>query len=66
MREIPQAAKQSNTYPEREYVLDLFAGYGSMRFASAEEQLKYIAVDEREIISAAIPQSELADNGKGM
>ena len=68
LKEILQAVKQSNTDPNRRYVLDLFAGYDSMRFAAAEEELKYIAVDERDLMSAASPQSEFepADTDKGM
>ena len=66
LKEILQAVKLNNTDPDRKYVLDLFAGYGSMRFAAAEEALKYIAVDHRDLMPAASPQSEPADTGKGL
>jgi hypothetical protein len=66
LKEILQAVKQSNTDPNRKYVLDLFAGYGSMRYAATNGQLKYIAVDERDLMPAASPQSESTDTDKGM
>jgi molybdenum-dependent DNA-binding transcriptional regulator ModE len=32
------------------YVLDLFAGYGSMRAAAKELGLSYVGVDERDLM----------------
>ena len=48
--EILKAAIANNTDPERLYVLDLFAGFGSMRAAAKAAGLGYIAVDERGVL----------------
>ena len=42
MKEILTAAKEHNTAPPRMYVLDLFAGYGSMRAATKGFGLSYV------------------------
>ena len=44
LREILTAAMEYNTDPQRVYVLDLFAGYGSMRAATKELGLSYVGV----------------------
>jgi molybdenum-dependent DNA-binding transcriptional regulator ModE len=41
---------EHNTDPQRVYVLDLFAGYGSMRAAAKELGLSYVGVDERDLM----------------
>ena len=38
------------TDPQRVHVLDLFAGYGSMRAAMKELGLSYVGVDERDLM----------------
>ena len=50
LKEIPTAAMAHNIDPNRVYVLDLFAGYGSMRLAAKEMRLHYIGVDERDLM----------------
>ena len=41
---------EHNTDPKRMYVLDLFAGHGSMWIAAREMGLKYVGVDERDLL----------------
>ena len=50
LKEILTAAMEHNTDPQRVYVLDLFAGYGSMRAAAKELGLSYVGVDERDLM----------------
>ena len=50
LKEILIAAMEHNTDPQRVYVLDLFAGYGSMRAAAKELGLSYVGVDERDLM----------------
>ena len=50
LKEILTAAMKHNTDPQRVYVLDLFAGYGSMRAAAKELGLSYVGVDERDLM----------------
>jgi len=50
LMEILKAAIANNTDPKRLYVLDLFAGFGSMRAAAKAAGLGYIAVDERDVL----------------
>ena len=50
LKEILIAAKEHNTGPQRVYVLELFAGYGSMRAAAKELGLNYVGVDERDLM----------------
>ena len=52
LKEILTAAMKHNTDPRRVYVLDLFAGYGSMRMVAAELKLGYVGVDERDLMSS--------------
>ena len=47
MKEILTAAKEHNADPQRVYVLDVFAGYGSLRTVAKELSLSYVGVDER-------------------
>ena len=50
MKERLTAALEHNTDPQRAYVLDLFAGYGSMRAAATELGLSYVGVDEKDLM----------------
>mgnify|MGYP005683066709 FL=1 len=51
LTEILTAALKHNTDPERTWVVDFFAGYGSMRAAAKQKGLNYLAVDWRDFIS---------------
>ena len=51
LTEILTAALENNTDPERTWVVDFFAGYGSMRAAAKQKGLNYLAVDWRDFIS---------------
>ena len=51
MTEILTAALKNNTDPDRVWVVDLFAGYGSRRAAATQKELNYLAVDWRDFIS---------------
>ena len=55
LTEILIAVMKHNTGPQRVYVLDLFAGYGSMKVAAKELGLSYAGVDERDLASRAWP-----------
>ena len=50
LKEILTAAMANNTDSKRMYVLDLFAGYDSVRMPAKEMGLHYIGVDERDLI----------------
>ena len=49
-QEILAAAIKHSPDTKRIYVLDVFAGYGSMRLAAKEMGLHYIGVDERDLM----------------
>ena len=51
LTEILEAVKAERTDPQRTYVVDFFAGYGSMRAAAKEQGLGYVAVDLKDYIS---------------
>ena len=53
LTEILTAAVKNNTDPDRVWVVDLFAGYGSMRAAAKQKGLNYLAVDWRDFISGS-------------
>ena len=53
LTEILTAALKNNTDPDRVCVVDLFAGYGSMRAATKRKGLNYLAVDRKDFISAS-------------
>ena len=44
---------ENNTDPDRVWVVDLFAEYGSMRAAAKQKGLNYLAVDWRDFISGS-------------
>ena len=53
LTEILAAALKNNTDPDRVWVVDLFAGYESMRVAAKQKGLNYLAVDWKDFISSS-------------
>ena len=51
--EILSAVKSQRTDSKRTWVIDLFAGYGSLRAISKAQGLNYLAVDVRDLMSLA-------------
>ena len=51
--EILSAVKSQRTDSKRTWVIDLFAGYGSLRAVAKAQGLNYLAVDMRDLMSAA-------------
>jgi hypothetical protein len=51
--EILSAFKSQRTDGKRTWVIDLFAGYGSLRAVAKAQGLNYLAVDVRDLMSAA-------------
>ena len=47
------AVKSQRTDSKRTWVIDLFAGYGSLRAVAKAQGLNYLAVDMRDLMSAA-------------
>ena len=50
--EILSAVKSQRTDSKRTWVIDLFAGYGSLRAVAKAQGLNYLAVDMRDLMSA--------------
>ena len=53
LTDILTAALKNNTDPDRVWVVDLFARYGSMRAAAKQKVLNYSAVDWKDFISGS-------------
>ena len=51
--EILSAVKSQRTDSKRTWVIDLFAGYGSLRAVAKAQGLNYLAVDMHDLMSAA-------------
>jgi hypothetical protein len=51
--EILSAIKSQRIDSNRTWVIDLFAGYGSLRAVAKAHGLNYLAVDMRDLMSAA-------------
>ena len=47
------AAKSRRVDSKRTWVIDLFAGYGSLRAVAKAQELNYLVVDMRDLMSAA-------------
>ena len=47
------AVKSQNTDSKRTWVIDLFAGYGSLCAVAKAQGLNYLTVDMRDLMSAA-------------
>jgi hypothetical protein len=62
LTKILTAALKNNTDPDRVWVVDLFAGYGSMRAAAKQKGLNYLAVDWKDFISGSrLPKATATD-----
>ena len=51
--EILSAVKSQRTDSKRTWIIDLFAGYGSLRAVAKAQGLNYLAVDMRDLMSTA-------------
>ena len=55
LEEILAAVKSQRTDSKRTWVIDLFAGYGSLRAVAKAQGLNYLAVDLRDLMSPKKP-----------
>ena len=55
LEEIFTAVKSQRTNSKRAWVIDLFAGYGSLRAVAKAQGLNYLAVDMRDLMSVKKP-----------
>ena len=52
--EIPIAVKSQRTDSKCTWIIDLFAGYGSLRTVAKAKGLNYLAVDMRDLMSKGL------------
>ena len=60
LAEILSVVKSQPTDNNGTWVIELFAGYGSLRAIAKSQGLDYLAADMRELISAAIAKGSLS------